>query len=150
MPFKDSRRLPVGNRFFGSAGVALDVIRIDVDDALVADWRRNVDRARAHLGWDPAAACVASEGLDGMSLAISAPPHRLRTAMEVNEWALCAALHDRDPMHWCGLRDALRAVTHRDGAVTAGLLPAELESAAALARFARLAVAEDLPHAAAR
>lgn len=144
MPFKDSRRLPVGNRFFGSAGVALDVTRIDMDDALVADWRRNVLRARKHLGWDPDAACVASGGLDGMSLAISAPPHRLRTAMEINEWALCAALHDRDPMHWCGLRDALRAVTHRDGAPQASPLPAEIEPVAALARLERLAVAEDL------
>ena len=144
MPFKDSRRLPVGNRFFGSSGVALDVIRIDMDDALVAEWRRNVARARTHLGWDPHAASVASHGLDGMSLAISAPPHRLRTAMEVNEWALCAALHDRDPLHWCGLRDALRAVTHRDGAALASPLPAEIEPVAALERFARLAVAEDL------
>ena len=147
MPFKDSRRLPVGNRFFGSAGVALDVIRIDMDDALVADWRRNVVRARTHLGWDPDAACVASHGLDGISLAISAPPHRLRTAMEINEWALCAALHDRDPLHWCGLRDALRTVNHRDGATLASPLPAEIEASAAMVRFARLAVAEDLPHA---
>jgi len=150
LPFKDSRRLPVGNRFFGSAGVALDVIHIDMDDALVAGWRRNVVCARVHLGWDPEGACVASDGLDSMSLAISAPPHRLRTAMEINEWALCAALHDRDPMHWSGLRDALRAVTHRDGGTLAGLLPAELEASAALARFACLAVAEDVPHAAAR
>ena len=136
--------MAAGNRFFSSAGVALDVIRIDMDDALVADWRRNVVRARAHLGWDPDAACVASDGLDGMSLAIAAPPHRLRTAMEVNEWALCAALHDRDPLHWCGLRDALRAVTHRDGAPLASPFPAGIEPVAALARLARLAVAEDL------
>ena len=144
MPFEDSRRLPAGNRYFDSAGVALDVTRIDMDDALVADWRRNVVRARTHLGWDPDAACVASGGLDGMSLAISAPPHRLHTAMEINEWALCAALHDRDPMHWSGLRDALRTVAHRDGAAPASPLPAEIEAAAALARFAHLAVAEDL------
>ena len=136
--------MAAGNRFFGSAGVALDVIRIDMDDALVADWRRNVVRARAHLGWDPDAACVASDGLDGVSLAIAAPPQRLRTAMEINEWALCAALHDRDPLHWCGLRDALRAVTHRDGAPLASPFPAEIEPVAALARLARLAVAEDL------
>jgi hypothetical protein len=147
LPFKDSRRLPVGNRFFGSAGVALDVIRIDMDDALVADWRRNVVRARTHLSWDPDAACVASDGLDGMSLAVEAPAHRLRTAMEINEWAFCAALHDRDPLHWCGLRDALRAVMHRDGATLPSPLPAEIDASAALARFARLAVAEDVPHA---
>jgi hypothetical protein len=149
LPFKDSRRLPVGNRYFGSAGVALDVIRIDMDDALVADWRRNVRRARAHLGWDPDAACVASDGLDGMSLAIVAPPHRLRTAMEINEWALCAALRERDPMHWCGLRDALRTLVHRDGATPAGSLPAEIDAVAALARFAHLDVAEGAPLAAA-
>ena len=142
MPFKDSRRLPVGNRFFGSAGVALDVIRIDMDDALVADWRRNVVRARAHLGWDPDAACVASDGLDGVSLAISAPPHRLRTAMEINEWALCAALHDRDPLHWCGLRDAMRAVTHRSDPGPVSTIPREIEVSAALARLARIADSE--------
>jgi hypothetical protein len=67
--------------------------------------------------------------------------------MEINEWALCAALHDRDPLHWCGLRDALRTVTHRDGATLASPLPAEIEATAALARFARLAVSEDLPQA---
>jgi hypothetical protein len=103
-----------------------------------------VVRARTHLGWDPDAACVASDGFHGISLAISAPPHRLCTAMEINEWALCAALHERDPLHWCGLRDALRTVARRDGAGLASPLPAEIEPAAALARFARLAVAEDL------
>lgn len=142
MPFKDSRRLPVGNRFFGSAGVALDVIRIDMDDALVADWRRNVVRARKHLAWDPDAACAVSHGLDGMTLAISAPPHRLRTAMEINEWALCAALHDRDPLHWCGLRDALQAVAHRADPGPVSTIPAEIEASAALARLARIAASE--------
>ena len=132
----------MGNRFVGSAGVALDVIRIDMDDALIADWRRNVVRARTHLGWDPDAACIVSDGLDGMSLAISAPPHRLRTAMEINEWALCAALHDRDPLHWCGLRDALQTVAHRADPGPASAVPAEIEASAALARLARIAAAE--------
>jgi hypothetical protein len=63
--------------------------------------------------------------------------------MEMNEWALCAALHDRDPLHWCGLRDALRTITHRDGAAAlAGLFPAEIEPSAALARLARIAAAD--------
>jgi len=120
----------------------LEVIRIEMDDALVAGWRQNVARARRHLGWDPDAACVARGHAGGMSLAIAAPFDQLFTATEVNEWALCSALHDRDPMHWCGLRDALRATAQQSDATPASPFPAEIDPPAALARLVRVAEAE--------
>jgi len=120
----------------------LEVIRIEMDDALVAGWRANVATARAHLGWDEQAACVARVHTGGMSLAIAAPFDQLFTATEVNEWALCAALHDRDPMHWCGLRDALRGAAEQSGNTPASPFPAEIDAPAALARLALIARAE--------
>jgi UDP-N-acetylmuramyl tripeptide synthase len=120
----------------------LEVIRIEMDDALVADWRANVAAARAHLGWNEPAACVARFHARGMSLAIAAPFDQLFTATEVNEWALCSALHDRDPMHWCGLRDALRAASQQSDATPASPFPAEIDPPAALARLARISLAE--------
>jgi UDP-N-acetylmuramyl tripeptide synthase len=120
----------------------LEVVRIEMDDALVVDWRANVATARAHLGWDARAASVARTHPRGMSLAIAAPCDQLFTATEVNEWALCAALHDRDPMHWCGLRDALRAAAREAAATPASPFPAEIDPAAALARLLSVAAAE--------
>jgi len=120
----------------------LEVIRIEMDDTLVADWRANVAAARAHLGWDEQAACVARVHASGMSLAIAAPFDQLFTATEINEWALCSALHDRDPMHWCGLRDALRAAAQQSDSTPASPFPAEIDSQAALVRLARVARAE--------
>ncbi len=67
------------------------------------------------------------------------------TATEVNEWALCAALHDRDPGHWCGLRDALRAAAEATDPNPTSLLPPEIDEPAALARFERIAAAEARP-----
>ena len=113
-----------------------------MDDTLVAEWRANVATARAHLGWDGQAACVARVHAGGMSLAIAAPFDQLFTATEVNEWALCSALHDRDPMHWCGLRDALRAAAQQSDATPASPFPAEIDPPAALARLTRVARAE--------
>jgi UDP-N-acetylmuramyl tripeptide synthase len=77
-----------------------------------------------------------------MSLAIAAPFDQLFTATEVNEWALCSALHDRDPMHWCGLRDALRVAAQESDATPASPYPAEIDPLAALARLERIARAE--------
>ena len=120
----------------------LEVVRIEMDDALVADWRANVAVARAHLGWDGQVAGVARVHARGMSLAIAAPFDQLYTATEVNEWALCSALHDRDPMHWCGLRDALRAAAGQSDATPASPYPAEIDPPAALERLERVARAE--------
>jgi UDP-N-acetylmuramyl tripeptide synthase len=123
----------------------LEVVRIEMDDALVAHWRANVARARMRLGWPATDPCVARLHARGASLAIAAPFDRLYTATEVNEWALCAALHDRDPTHWCGLRDALRVAAQESDATPASEEPAEIEPGAALARLARVAAREARP-----
>lgn len=123
----------------------LEVVRIEMDDALVAGWRANVAQARAHLGWDANFASVARFHERGMSLAIAAPLDQLYTATEVNEWALCAALHDRDPMHWCGLRDALRGAARQSDPTPATPFPAEIDTPAALGRLAGIAAAEARP-----
>jgi UDP-N-acetylmuramyl tripeptide synthase len=123
----------------------LEVARVDLDDVLVAEWRRNVARARWHLGWDPEAACVVRRHASGVSLAIAAPLDRLFTATELNEWALCAALHDRDPVHWSGLRDALRDYAEQSGPGPSSAFPAEIERHAALARLAGIAAQERRP-----
>ncbi len=47
LPFEDSRRLTGSNLFFPGTGAVLEVIRIELDDALVADWQARVGRARA-------------------------------------------------------------------------------------------------------
>jgi len=123
----------------------LEVVRVELDDALIGQWRRNVARARWHLGWDPEAACVTRRHASGVSLAIAAPLDQLFTATEINEWALCAALHDRDPMHWAGLRDALRAYAEQSGPSPSSAFPAEIERHAALARLANIAAQERRP-----
>jgi UDP-N-acetylmuramyl tripeptide synthase len=123
----------------------LEVVRIEMDDALVTAWRANVAQARAHLGWDANASSMARFHERGMSLAIVAPVDQLYTATEVNEWALCAALHDRDPMHWCGLRDALRSAALQSDPTPATPYPAEIDVSAALARLASIARAEARP-----
>jgi len=123
----------------------LEVIGIELDAALVADWQARVGRARARLGWDVSAPCVARRHASGASLAVAAPFDQLFTATEVNEWALCAALHERDPGHWCGLRNALRAAVEATDANPTSLLPPEIDEPAALARLERIAAAEARP-----
>ena len=84
----------------------------------------------------------------GVLLAISAPADQLLLATEVNEWALCAALAERDPARWASLQDALVAAAIDDadpGAELAlGLLPV-MEEGAALARFKTLSAIEAAP-----
>jgi hypothetical protein len=68
-----------------------------LDEGLISAWRARVERAAAHLGWvDRRAAARRHAG--GVSLAITAPYDQLFLATEVNEWALCAALVERDPV----------------------------------------------------
>ena len=123
----------------------LEVVRIEMDAALAAHWRANVARARAHLGWPADDASVERRHVGGTTLAIAAPLDRLFTATEINEWALCAALHDRDPTHWCGLRDALRVAAQQSDPTPVSDDPPELEPDAALRRFERLAAREARP-----
>jgi UDP-N-acetylmuramyl tripeptide synthase len=123
----------------------LEVVGIDMDDALLAEWRSRVARARVHLGWDADGACVARRHETGASLAIAAPFDRLFTATELNEWAFCAALHQRDPSQWGDLRDALRSASQEASSNPASAVPAEIDEPAALARLARVATREARP-----
>jgi cyanophycin synthetase len=130
--------------FFASTGAVLDVLEIPIDDALLAAWRDRVERAGARLGWVKPQT-VARRHQGGVSLAITAPYDQLFLATEVNEWALCAALVERDPTHWNALEGLLIAAALRaaeNGATpSAGVLPV-IEESAAFERFARLAAVE--------
>ena len=116
---------------------------------MLAGWRARVERASRHLGWNhPPLAIpvpqeiVARRHATGTSLAIAAPFDQLFTATEVNEWALCAALHERDPSHWHGLADALLAAAREQADDPDGVFPPVLDETAALARFEILAARE--------
>jgi UDP-N-acetylmuramyl tripeptide synthase len=137
----------------------LEVPAVAVDDPLIAGWRARVERARARLGWDAAglpgpvgdfglsrqARVVARVHRSGASLALAAPVDQLFTATEVNEWALCAALFERDPSHWCGLPDALAAAGAETAAAISEAAPPVFDEDEAMARFEHLASAESRP-----
>ena len=111
LPFEDSRRLTGANLFFASTGAVLEVVVAGVvDDSLLTDWRARVARARARLGWtvrlDATVARLHPPG--GASLALTAPCDQLFVATEINEWALCSALLERDPGRWSDLQEALQ------------------------------------------
>ena len=157
MPFEDSRRLTGCNLFFASTGAVLELARVAADDALFAGWHARVARAREHLGWAAPAAdddwwarttapgIVARLHAGGASLAVAAPRDQLFTATEVNEWALCSALLERDGLHWASLLGALvaAAVEAADGGVVED--PPVLEEEQAMVRFGRLAGREARP-----
>jgi len=145
LPFEDSRRLTGSNLFFPDHGAVLELAGMARDPALFDDWRARIARGRARLGWPLDAACTVRRHARGASLAIAAPFDQLFTATELNEWALCSALHALDPQHWSGLRDALRAAAQEAGPSAASELPAEIDEPAALARLERLAAGEARP-----
>ena len=120
---------------------------VPLDDSLLDAWRARVERAAARLGWRRRKA-VARRHASGILLAIAAPYDQLFLATEVNEWALCATLIERDPARWAGLEEALLAAS-LDAAENSAPPPADLrpvlDEAAALARFERLASSESLP-----
>ncbi len=121
---------------------------MSADEALVDAWRACVERARARLGWTTMPArpqVVARIHASGTSLALAAPLDQVYTATEVNEWALCSVLYERDPLHWSALPDALAAAGEETAAVIVGVSPPILEESAALERFGRLAAAESRP-----
>ncbi|MEP7043232.1 MAG: Mur ligase family protein [Dokdonella sp.] len=91
MPFDDSRRLTGYNLYFADVGAVLETVGVDIDEAVLGQWRARVQRARAALGW-PDAASVVRAHASNASLALAAPLDQLFTATEVNEWALLAAL----------------------------------------------------------
>ncbi len=130
----------------------LETAGIVVDAALLSSWRARVELARQHLHWDeqPQAwprpsEIVARPHATGTSLAVAAPFDQLFTATEVNEWALCASLHERDPARWSGLTEALLAAALEAATDPATVVPPVLEERAALARLEALAAAERRP-----
>lgn len=136
----------------------LDLAGVAPDEALLAGWRARVDRARRRLGWSgpsspwkrSPARPVSSETVArlhaaGASLAIAAPCDQLFTATEVNEWALCAALFERDPQRWTSLEAALAAAALAAEGTPGAEVPPVLEETAAMARFERLASREARP-----
>jgi cyanophycin synthetase len=147
LPFEDSRRLTGGNLYFASTAAVLEVPGAECDDALIAGWRARVARATNHLGWTRSGA-VARRHAGGVALAISAPADQLWVATEVNEWALCATLLEREPSRWRDLEAALIAEAQQANSATANpaaKFPPALEESAALARFAQLAFLESRP-----
>jgi UDP-N-acetylmuramyl tripeptide synthase len=136
----------------------LDVSGVAADDALLSGWRARVSRARARLGWAASSSLADSSRVrpstqetvarlhaTGASLAIAAPCDQLFTATEVNEWALCAALFERDPLHWASLQDALVAAAAAVEGNPGAAVPPVLGEPAAMARFEQLADLEARP-----
>ena len=120
----------------------LDAVRAPPDDALIEAWRARVERAAAHLGWE-LRQFAARRHAGGVLLAIAAPADQLLLATEINEWALCAALAERDPSRWRGLEAALVTAARGDEPdAPPPALPPVLDERAALARFAQLSSLE--------
>ena len=152
LPLDDSRRLLGGNLFFAGTGVVLETIGIRIDDALLSGWRSRVERARRHLGWDagPTGAAagpvvVTRRHAQGASLALQAPVDQLFTATELNEWAWCATLHERDPARWANVMDALLEDYLADATDPAQVIPPVLDETRALARLSVRAASERRP-----
>jgi cyanophycin synthetase len=125
----------------------LDVIHVAVDDPLLLAWRGRIERAAARLGW-PHPQTVVRRHSTGTSLAITAPCDQLFLATEVNEWALCAALIERDPVRWRSLEEALVAAAlaaAENSMNPAADLKPVIEESAALERFERAAALEANP-----
>jgi cyanophycin synthetase len=118
-----------------------------IDDGVIRGWRIRVERAGARLGW-PNRRAIARKHAAGVSLAMAAPCDQLFLATEVNEWALCVALIERDPLRWSGLENALVDAARESAENTPNpashILPV-LEESAALARFEHLAALEARP-----
>ena len=107
VPFRSSRLVASHDPLLGELGVALDIVGVQYDESLATGWRMRVERVAESLGW-PVPRFAVAAGRAGPTLAFTAPRDQLLTAREANEWALCAALLERDPGHWGSLREALR------------------------------------------
>jgi len=141
-----------GNLFFAGTGAVLETVGVEIDDALLSGWHARVERARRHLGWDRitpgspvAPTIVARRHATGVSLALQAPVDQLFTATELNEWALCATVFERDPVRWVNVTDDLLADYLEDAGDPADVIPPVLEEHAALARLAVRAASERRP-----
>jgi cyanophycin synthetase len=144
LPFEASRRLTGANLFFPSPGAQLETLGLVPDEALLEDWRARITRAREHLGWRTSGV-VARVHARGASLAIEAPIDALYLATEVNEWALCASLFEREPQRWSGLEAALCEAALENVADPQAYIPPVLAERAAMSRFALLAAREARP-----
>lgn len=125
----------------------LDFVGVALDEDLITAWRARVERAGTHLGWPDRHTAVRVHA-GGVLLAVSAPSDQLLLATEVNEWALCATLMERDPKRWAGLNEGLVAAaldSADDGTNPAPEFAPVIEETAALARFQRLAALERIP-----
>ena len=123
----------------------LELVGVEPDAPLLADWEARIGRARARLGWPGHAAIATRPHGDGTSLALAAPFDQLFTATEVNEWALCSALQARDPARWTGLPEALAAAAEAESHAPPDVGPPVLEESQALERLVRVAAAERRP-----
>jgi cyanophycin synthetase len=122
----------------------LETRGVSLDSTLLEAWRVRVERARAQLGWSLPGA-VARTHAAGASLAIAAPCDQLFLATEVNEWAWCASVQEREPARWPELEAGLLEEVLADAADPQSVLPPVLEETAALRRFRHLAEREGKP-----
>lgn len=143
VPFCSSRLLAQSDPLLGGRGVALDIVGVEMEDTLDAGWRLRVRRVADRLGW-PTPRFLIGHGENGSTLGFTAPCDQLLTAREANEWAICAALLERDPCHWGALPEALRdgtvAAARKDSTRPDTATP--IEEQAALAHLQRIACDE--------
>jgi UDP-N-acetylmuramyl tripeptide synthase len=115
------------------------VLETGVTDAgTLRAWQERVHVARRELRW-PDAPLAALVHETGASLALAAPIDQLFTATELNEWALAAAIAEREP----GRRKSLVAALAAEQPDEAE--PPVLETPGALLRLRRRAAREASP-----
>jgi cyanophycin synthetase len=144
LPFEDSRRLTGSNLFFTSTGAVLEAFGVAIDEELLSAWRSRVDRARRRLGWQ-IPGVVARTHASGASLAIAAPCDLLFLATEVNEWAWCASVVEREPERRSALEEAWYAAALDNAVGREEVLAPVIAEPAAMERFVRLAEREMRP-----
>lgn len=115
------------------------------DAALLAGWRERIARGRRRLGWRADAPAVSREHAPGTALAIAAEYDQLYTATELNEWAWCATLCERDPRRVVAFETALATAAEESPGGFASRVPPVIEEASALERLAVLAHEERNP-----
>ncbi len=108
------------------------------DAGVLRDWEQRVRLARKELRWPVAPECAVAH-LTGASLALGAPTDQLFTATEVNEWALCASIAEREPSRRADLIAALAVEQPEESE------PPVLDEAGALLRLRRRAAREANP-----